>query len=195
MPSIGQFAMFGIASCAIALTACTAEPSGSEAPDAVLDSLDESDEGASWNGWTQSHSGWLYAYLSFTQVSHTLSRSFGDNTRGGGACFVRSTGVGCSSDATCLGNAQAQYGASAWGYCYSGSCYSRPGAQATYCSLNPNRGAGTVTATFPSTWPVGNEYALGCMTKTAGPNTSCAGTNASLYMRLVTPQQVSWANP
>jgi hypothetical protein len=29
-------------------------------------------------------------------------------------------------------------------------------------------------------------YALGCMTKAAGPNTACGGTDTSLYMRSVT---------
>jgi hypothetical protein len=173
------------------LSACTGEPvSEEQTPDTSLDVLDEQDQGTSYNGWTQAVSGvYLNTYGGIITVHHTLSRSYGDATRGGGGCFVvRRPGTSCSADSQCQADAQAAYGASAYGYCFSGQCYARPGSQASYCALNPNRSPGTVSSGFISGSPyTANEYGLGCMTKTAGPNTACGGTNASLYMREVAP--------
>ena len=62
-----------------------------------------------------------------------------------------------------------------------------------YCNVNPSRSPSTFSS--PSSvalgltdhvmWAPGvvPTYALGCMTKTAGPNTACGGSNPSLYMR------------
>jgi hypothetical protein len=187
MDSIVRWGLVGAVVTAIGLTACAADPSEEDgkAPELTLDAIDPADEGTSYNGWTQQPVIDNHYCLGFVAVGHILSRSSGDATRGGGACQVRRTATSCSSDALCLSNAQAQYGAAAWGYCYAGKCYTRPGAQSTYCVLNPNRAPGAVqfSASPSSLSPDGSDYAIGCMTKTAGPNTACGGTNTSLYMR------------
>jgi hypothetical protein len=191
--SVVSVAMIGLG-----LVACSAERSSTEeeAPSAALDTLDPADEGASYNGWTQTPSGMVYMYMGFGQLDHTFSRAGGEATRGGGACFVyQQPGSSCSSDSPCLSAAQAAFGASAYGYCYSGVCYSRPGSQTDYCALNPNRAPGSVTKLWPSYGVNYYEHILGCMTKTGGPNTACGGTNTSLYMRYVVPAAISTANP
>jgi hypothetical protein len=173
------------------VTACAAEPAevaAADAPEIETDSVSSQDEGTSYNGWAQDPYGILQFCYGNLVLGSYLGRSYGDETRGGGACFVRRTTTGCSADSTCLGVAQAQWGASAYGYCYQGTCYSRPGGQATYCALNPNRGPGylyTYVAAGAEIGFDGTDFALGCMTKTAGPNTACGGTNGSLYMRTV----------
>jgi hypothetical protein len=176
---------------ALCATACTAERAdeNADAPSIASETLDERDEGTTYNGWSQYAFGQWELYSSVFYVASWLNRSSGDATRGGGTCFVRRTGTGCSSDATCTSLAQSTYGASAYGYCYSGVCYNRPGSQASYCALNPNRAPGFIQVDPPRSAVAtdGNDYALGCMTKTAGPNTACGGTNGSLYMRMVDP--------
>jgi hypothetical protein len=187
-------AFFGIAAIAVAASACATENTDeSDAPIASLEALEERDEGTSYNGWTQSLAAEVYTVMGISVFNHTLTRSYGDATRGGGACFVTSTGSSCSSDATCLASAQATHGAAAWGYCYANQCYTRPGAQASYCSMSPNRSAGTVQGVW--LMPYSTNYALGCMTKTAGPNTACGGTNGGLYMRTVVPTTFSSQSP
>jgi hypothetical protein len=169
-----------------ALIGACAAPTTSEAdaPEAALDSVSEQDEGASYNGWTQVGGGSYGLDSGSWGFSHVLQRSYGDNTRGGGACIVVQKGNTCSSDGDCMGLAQAEFGPAAYGYCYAGYCKSRPGGQAGNCTLNPNRGAGQLDL-----WGWGyyssNPAILGCMTKTGGPNTACGGTNTSLYMRSV----------
>jgi hypothetical protein len=173
------------------LFACAPEADTSgDAPAIESDALDVTTEGYTYNGWTQSAS-------IGSGISSTFTRSSGDATRGGGACYVLAvshiTGS-CSSDAQCTGWAQGLYGSNAYGYCNSyGACLARPGSQADYCVLNPNRTAGTVSKSLPANPPTGPDacyqYALGCMTKTAGPNTACGGTNQNLYMRFW------WTNP
>jgi hypothetical protein len=164
---------------------CAADPaSNTEAPSVATDTTDVADEGDSYAGWSQTP--YLYIPMCGGQayIMHTLTRSSGDSTRGGGGCAVVATGASCSSDSTCLSAAQASYGSAAYGYCYAGACYSRPGSQSDYCALNPNRGSGNIWKYPPgSAW---TDFALGCMTKTAGPNTACGGTDASQYMRSVT---------
>jgi hypothetical protein len=174
---------------AFGVVACAAQPANEEnAPEIVSDSVDEQDEGYSYNGWQQiAWYEWNYCSQAPNSASQTFVRSYGDATRGGGACYVKSTGVGCSSDSTCLANAVATYGGSAYGYCFAGSCYSRPGSQASYCSLSPNRGPSTVNvpnAFSGDIWD-GTNHLLLCMTKTAGPNPACGGTSTSQYMRNV----------
>jgi hypothetical protein len=178
--------MFGIcvgAVFAASVSACAAEPlHDREAPETTLESLDEADQGTSYNGWSQSVYASYNWCMSVGSFDHTLSRSSGDSTRGGGGCAVEwQSGSSCSADSTCVASAQSMYGASAYGYCYSGQCYLRPGSQATYCSLNANRSPGTVTGLVLGS----AQHVVGCMTKTAGPNTACGGTNTSLYMRSV----------
>jgi hypothetical protein len=48
--------------------------------------------------------------------------------------------------------------------------------------MSPNRTNSAIAIPGFATSPY---VGLGCMTKTAGPNTACGGTNTSLYMRLV----------
>jgi hypothetical protein len=167
---------------------CSVEASTEEASSADLDGLDPSDEGTNYNGWTQFLTyDFDRSFQQINSITHTLSRSSGDATRGGGGCLVVQQGMACSSDSTCTTTAQSLYGAGAYGYCYQGaSCLLRPGSQASYCALNPNRSPGALTQTFSSLYKSGMSwFVLGCMTKTAGPNTACGGTNASLYMRSV----------
>jgi hypothetical protein len=172
---------------AMAAAACAAQPADEgNAPDVASDSVDEQDQGYVYNGWSQI--SW-YEYNACGNYPHSasqwLSRSYGDASRGGGACYVKSTGASCSADTTCTTAAVAQYGAGAYGYCYSGTCYSRPGTQAAYCALNPNRANGhtvNVPNAFNDVWG-GNNHLILCMTKTAGPNLSCGGQDTSQYMR------------
>jgi hypothetical protein len=182
-----------LASSTLAVSACTTDPpAGGETPATTFDGLDERDQGVVYNGWYQWMSGAFDAELITATFTHNFTRSSGDTARGGGGCLVRKTGRSCSDDSTCTTQAQTLYGASAWGYCYSGACYDRPGSQATHCALNPNRSAanGNMTLT-KAAYPVAHTfnqddyYTLGCMTKTAGPNTACGGTDTSLYMRVV----------
>jgi hypothetical protein len=170
--------------------ACVSEPT-TEAPKAALDSIDERDEGTTYNGWWQAPT-LQYDCEIGVFLTHQLTRSSGDDTRGGGACFVSRTGASCSSDTTCTSQAQATWGGAAYGYCYAGECYQRPGAQSSYCALNPNRSPGTLFAYPPTVFFDGNDFALGCMTKTAGPNTACGGTEGSSYMRTVSPLYGDW---
>jgi hypothetical protein len=181
--SLSLAALVGLSACA-----STEAPAEADAPEATLDdAIDERDEGTSYNGWTQTADVRLNLFVNAYIMTHTFTRSSGDATRGGGGCFViRKPGTSCSSDATCTTAAQAQYGASAYGYCYSGVCYSRPGGQSPYCALAPNRSPGVVNALWgadPYAPWTNNEFVVGCMTKTAGPNPACGGTNTSLYMR------------
>jgi hypothetical protein len=192
MRSSSKCGWFGLAfTAAVAVSACAAEPApedeGAEATLPELDSLAEQDVGASWNGWTQNTIAGYCIDIAWQQWAyHELVRSYGDNSRGGGACLTirRQPLAYCSSDADCLGGAQSTYGGSAYGYCNEGVCHDRPGSQATYCGLSPNRGPGDL---IDAGWQVGQSFAhwfvVGCMTKTAGPNTACGGTNTSLYMR------------
>jgi hypothetical protein len=194
--------MFGVLlGMGIATAACSAEPASSEteSPDIFDDALSAQDEGTSWNGWSMSLSGW-YSVGGFPlnqwYSSGTFSRSSGDLTRGGGTCAVYKRTVNpssCTSDQACIDAAQAQFGSFAWGYCYQGACYDRVFAQSASCSTNPNRSPSSwnspsqvlVVPANHQTLP-GGLFSLGCMTKTAGPNTACGGTNTSLYMRSVT---------
>jgi hypothetical protein len=170
------------------------EDDTSTAPTASLDTLEDQDQGTSYNGWAQISQLMLdYCWPSEMTLWHELKRTSGDASRGGGGCYVRRTTTSCSSDSTCTSMAQAQYGASAYGYCYSGTCYNRPGSQANLCSMAPQRvpNVGTSHVLWRSVAvapPVdGNDFMVGCMTKTAGPNTACGGTNSSLYMRSMDP--------
>jgi hypothetical protein len=179
---------------ALAVTACAAETAPTnEAPEASLDTLDSEDEGTSYNGWSQHVWGTLYVNTYYATINSGFTRSYGDATRGGGACLVRQTHISCSDDSNCLFHAQSSYGSSAWGYCYSGACYLRPGDQ-SLCTLSPNRAAGGLFlgAGIDVT---GSEHILGCMTKNGGPNTACGGTNTSLYMRTVNSMTFDYGWP
>jgi hypothetical protein len=177
-----------LAASSLAVSACAAEPVSAEAPETTLDSLDVADEGSTYNGWYQ-YAGGVYSTLTGTVTfHHGLTRFSGDTSRGGGACLVVETANTCSVDSDCLAGAQLFYGSSAYGYCYTGVCYSRPGSQATHCALNPNRSAaaGNMLLTKPEYYADDRPYhAVACMTKTAGPNTACGGTNTSNYMRVM----------
>jgi hypothetical protein len=174
--------VLGIVS-ATTVVACSSETvSAGDAPAVESDAIDERDEGTSYDGWSQFAIVIEDCYPGeggyWGQLQHTLSRSSGSSTRGGGACNVVYNGTSCSSDATCTSIAQSAYGSGAYGYCYSGACYSRPGSAVNNCVTNPNRSPGTVTGTsMPGT------HVVGCMTKGGGPNTACGGTDTSQYMR------------
>jgi hypothetical protein len=172
----------GIVGCAV-LSACSPETSAEEiAPSALLDELSDLDQGTSYNGWTQSVTATYYAMCGTTWGRHRLTRSSGDATRGGGTCLtVRKASTTCSSDSTCVTAARAEYGPSAYGYCYSGICYSRPGG-ADNCVTSANRSSGTLDVIIDGANGV-NRYFVGCMTKTAGPNPACGSTDSSSYMR------------
>jgi hypothetical protein len=177
------------------IVGCAAEQEQDDAPVATLDTAGEADEGTAWDGWTQSAAGNVSFGLGLTDFSHTLTRSSGDAIRGGGGCLVLKTASSCSADATCTTSAIATYGAGAWGYCYSGLCYNRPGTQSALCALNPSRAPGTVSKVIFGGYPT-TARVLGCMTKGAGPNnTSCGSTNTSLYMRSVHELSFSFDAP
>jgi hypothetical protein len=192
--NLNKCACVGILAGATMLMACGVDGlPEADAPAANADALDENDEGTSFNGWTQAISGICDLGIGVTTWSQTLTRASGDATRGGGSCFIlKKPGTTCTLDSNCQAAAVAQYGASAYGYCYSGVCYSRPGSQASFCSVSPSRPPGTNGGVFLAFGATGTENVLGCMTKTAGPNTGCGGTNTSLYMRTVKP--VTYAN-
>jgi hypothetical protein len=185
-----QFVGKAILACAFATaafaTACAGKETGTDgdAPDLALDALEQADMGDTYNGWTQTLTYACDMCRAEDDVmQHTFTRSYGDSTRGGGACAVAWTPNSCSDDSSCVTLAQGYYGSSAYGYCVSNRCYIRTGSQAAYCTMGPNRGAGTLQMNFGSM-----AYdAIGCMTKTAGPNTACGGTNPSLYMRTHAP--------
>jgi hypothetical protein len=173
---------------------CSAE-STDMVPTVETDDLDLRDQGTSYNGWTQSISGSTFFYSAYGDWSftanHTMTRTSGDATRGGGACAVYLSGTSCTNDTPCVTAAQSQFGSTAYGYCYSGTCYLRPGSQANYCALNPNRGPGTLTKNLTNQTGAIVHGAIGCMTKTAGLNAACGGTDSSLYMRTYTSWNIS----
>jgi hypothetical protein len=202
-------ALLGVGSL-VAAGACGAEtPAAMEAPSAADGTLATRDEGTSYNGWTHTPSGLFYSFMGMYSITGSYSRTSGDATRGGGVCFVvRKPGTTCSNDSTCTTSAVNEYGAGAYGYCYSGTCYSRPGAQGSFCNTNPNRSPGTIDHPWPGAVngivDTGNEFVLSCMTKDAGSNTACScisggnyflngastpcGTDPSgLYMRTIAP--------
>jgi hypothetical protein len=192
MTTFGKLGVLCAFTIGLGVSACATETAsdGEEAPAADLDAVDPADQGESYNGWTQYAFGnYCTDLFNYARFGHYLVRSSGDTTRGGGGCYVKWTGVGCGSDDPCIANAQAQYGSGAWGYCYSGTCYSRPGVQSIYCALGPNRSDGSMLMGGGQESMNANSAVVGCMTKTAGPNTACGGTNASLYMRTLT---TSW---
>jgi hypothetical protein len=185
-------ACLGVIAITLGLMACGTKPAtDSEAPEAELDQLDESDEGTSYNGWIQ----FLYSMrdgcgVDAPYMEHVVYRSSGsESSRGGGACIVHQEGGACSSDATCLAAAQAYWGPSAWGYCYSGTCYTRSGSQAAQCVMNPNRPHNNNIHMSNA-----GDYLLGCMTKTPGPNTACGGSNTALYVRTVAMTNVYYSS-
>jgi hypothetical protein len=187
---------FGVAGVVLSIVGCAAEPPVSDAPEVETLGASEQTEGYSYNGWHQFPTAWFdYGYTTVNVASH-FSRDFGDATRGGGVCLVYSrTSSSCSVDSDCVPAAVSQFGAGAYGYCYSGRCYDRPGSQASYCNVNPNRSPGAISGwlTPPVAYPNhGDPAALGCMTKSAGPNTGCGGTNTELYMRYVMDASPPW---
>jgi hypothetical protein len=189
---------FNVLTCAfsvvtVSLAACSAEPPTSEenAPDIeIADLLDEQDQGSTWNGWSHGAGGqYIGGPGGPIFWSSSMTRTSGDLTRGGGACLVywrNANPSSCTTDAQCVTAAQTQFGPSAWGYCLANYCLSRPGSQAAFCVQNPNRSPGSVSgpaATFTVYPGHTMPSAYHCMTKTAGPNTACGGTNPSLYIR------------
>jgi hypothetical protein len=196
--------MVGFSKCAlavsvmmVAIVGCTAErevvAGESDAPDLALDTASEADEGYSYNGWTQSIVASQETSYGWVNAEQTFIRDYGDNARGGGVCLVQHvSGSSCSSDPVCDSWAKGTYGGTAYGYCYSGSCFARPGSGATYCSMSPNRSLATnnlVAQAFTTSYG-GNWHALGCMTKAAGPSAACGGTDTSQYMRHVVPMSL-----
>lgn len=173
------------------LVACATTATG-DAPEAALESVDELDEGTTWNGMTQILLGKSSGASAL--VAHTIS---GSGNRGGGGCVTVREGSACTSDATCTTAAKAKYGSLAYGYCYQSQCYDRPGGIA-FCSTNQNRWStpnsphslmkaytlpSSTYAPNPASWLDGNVYALGCMSKSWGPSGECGGTDPEAYMR------------
>jgi hypothetical protein len=171
----------------IGAAACSASPAtGDDAPQVAESTIDPQDEGATYGGWTQYPDAQVGMFGEILNVSHTIYGSGGGTTRGGGACLVQQTGSTCTSDTTCTTEAVALYGVGAYGYCYQTGCFARPGVQSALCALNPNRASGStisVSLSVGYSAPGYGYYVVGCMTKTAGPNVACGGTNTSLYMR------------
>jgi hypothetical protein len=168
------------------IVGCTAEPGSSEASPVVEDdNLEMSDYGYDYNGWYIDASGTNFSSLGYAEFDIWFTRpSPGDATRGGGGCLVKYDGTSCTTDANC----PVSYG-NGWGYCVQNKCWQRPGAQATFCGLGrenaPNTGfTRTVDVPLYNTDTYG---VLTCLTKTAGPNTACGGTETSLYMRGLRP--------
>jgi hypothetical protein len=167
---------------------CTAERAAltEAAPDVDADALDVADFGTSYNGWSIWAEGTSWRKEHWNDFSVGFTKSSGsDATRGGGGCLVRQVpGWTCSTDSQCPSAAPG------WGYCVSGQCYERPGSQADWCALAPNNAPNASYAKGVSDngyFSFSDQtYVLTCLTKTAGPNTACGGTNTSLYMRAVT---------
>jgi hypothetical protein len=189
--NIVKLLVLGATSSMLLSVACaTSSAETSDAPDTELDALEESDIGTDYNGWNQDPNVAVNVCgMGPSFIWQNLNRSYGDATRGGGVCLVALYGTACSTDSECHASATAGWGPSVWGYCYSGFCYARPGSQADYCTLNPNRAPGQL---FKFISPSSSNFALGCMTKTAGPNMACAGTNTSLYMRTLREYVHTW---
>ena len=94
---------------AVAASACArpAESLEDEAVPETVDMLDEQDEGTSYNGWTQTAQAWAdYCAYDTPSMAHTLSRSYGDSTRGGGACHPAKRSRARSSSAASLAGAR-----------------------------------------------------------------------------------------
>jgi hypothetical protein len=192
LASVGLVGVFALG---ISAVACSASAANDEAPVAEVDALSAQDEGTDYNGWSQ----WAEFRMDLCSpgyndfyIVHGLSRWDGDATRGGGGCAVYTPGTSCSVDSDCQAQATGTFGAAAYGYCYQGSCALRPGSQSDYCAMSPNRAAGELwkyKARADAQWISG---VLGCMTKTAGPNAACGGTNNGLYMRAVFSGVTYW---
>jgi hypothetical protein len=185
--------VFAVGIMTASIVGCSADreavDADNDAPDLALDTAAEADEGVSYNGW---HQGIVASYeVSYGWVSaqHTFYRDYGDNARGGGVCLVQKViGSSCSSDPVCDSWAKGTHGGTAYGYCFAGECYARPGSGADYCGMSPNRSVtSNMSMSAFNISNVMNWYALGCMTKNAGPNSACGGTDTSQYMRTVTP--------
>lgn len=171
---------------AASLAGCAAaEASNDQAPEVASESIDPQDEGTSYNGWSMSAYGDVHVDYGYANFGHYFGRSYGDSTRGGGSCFVHHAGESCTSDESCTTAAKANYGSSAYGYCYSGTCYTRAGSQGSSCSINSNSTPGYYGATVSSgsIVPTGDYYVLGCMTKLSGPNTACGCTSSGTYLK------------
>ena len=159
------------------------------APEVEDVTLGEEDFGTSWNGWSISAYGERWWKEGETDFWVTFTRSFGDTTRGGGGCLVRRVpNSSCTSDSQC---AFYPWSGDGYGYCVRNVCYAPAGGQSTPCALGLNHTPGTTlfkAVFFPKADTDMNNlnyshYTLTCMTKTAGPNTACGGTNTSAYMR------------
>jgi hypothetical protein len=179
--SVFAFSLLGAACLA---AGCTSEATLEESsPDVDDGTLTEQDYGSSYNGWSLSAWGTNWRDFGYAEFYGSFTKSSGtDATRGGGVCFVKLIPGSCSTDANC-GTPPTGW----WNYCVQGQCWQRPGAQASWCGLGPANAPNAYhSKTVPvpqynsDTWGV-----LGCLTKTAGPNTACGGTNTSLYMRHV----------
>lgn len=177
-----------VAAVGLSVVGCAAEPQIANAPEVDDLGVAEADEGWAYNGWSQVLSYTIWLGSQYPEWRQTLTRSFGDSTRGGGACSVIVTSTACSSDALCVSNAQASYGPSAWGYCYQSKCHSRAWSQSVGCIIGSSRSSGN-TVIGPTggtgTYQGWADAVLGCMTKTAGPNSACGGTDPSAYVRSV----------
>lgn len=186
MRLMAKWLVVAVVGAGVASTACSAATVADDEAPAVSDTpIDPKDEGNSYDGWTQEPMAAYDGCSGTYSISHWLTRGWGDATRAGGACWTYPSSSSCSSDTTCTAEARSVYGSSAFGYCYAGSCYARPGAPSTYCVTGSNRDPG-VLQRFDIPGPGINGYAVGCMSKAAGPNSACGGTNSSLYMRYVT---------
>jgi hypothetical protein len=174
------------AAAALMSVACAEKPvDEAEAPEVALEDVDMQDMGTSWNGWSQGAWVEIGFCSGINRITSDFARYSGDSTRGGGVCLVQQWGTACTNDSDCTAYGQSMLGPSVYGYCVSGSCNVRPGSQADWCTLNPNRGPGMLHKYVGG--GVSNYGVVGCMTKTAGPNTACGGTNQSLYMRVFNP--------
>lgn len=193
-------ATLGVAGCAAT--------SNEEAPDVTLDSAEALDEGTYWDGWTQTPYAYVEPNASTFTIQHTLQRSWGDATRGGGSCYVfHAAGSSCVAgasiaDTQCAQEAKAIYGSNAYGYCYQNSCWYRPSGPTTSCILVSNRSPGPISRTISrNNGNYGNEYVLGCMSKmpfNGAPNEvpGCAQTNTlALALRTVVPVEYPYVEP
>jgi hypothetical protein len=177
-----------LAGATCAILGCTANPESLTSDvdvDIDVETVAERDLGTSYDGWSVYASGTNWRAYGYAELSVGFFKYGGDDdSRGGGGCLVRRVvGASCSVDADCP-----KGHANGWGYCFYGACWQRAESQASWCALGP---AQAHDSSVPMTVPVDlyntDEWGiLTCLTKTAGPNAACGGTDSSLYMRWVT---------
>jgi hypothetical protein len=141
-------------------------------------------------GWTVS-AGTPVLSTDGTQVtgSVTFTRASGVDTRGGGACLIADLNgaTPCTGPADC-----ASLTVPAGGFLYCGAenggaskiCWTRPGADTTYCTKAPNRVPGTYpTPTAPAVvdGKVTRWIGVACMAIESNPM-GCASTDEAMHV-------------